>query len=77
MGQFDLFSLGLIGLLLLAIPAMMAGFFPFVERSVSLIVVTLGLNSVKGILFWALIVGAFIYLTALPALNAILRDLRL
>ncbi|MCH7663351.1 MAG: hypothetical protein IH859_05705, partial [Chloroflexi bacterium] len=50
MGQFDIFSLGLLGLLLLAIPALMAGFFPFVEKSVSLIAVTLGLNSVKGIL---------------------------
>ena len=75
MGQFDVFSLGLIGLFLLAIPAVMAGFFPFVEKSVSLIVITLGLNSIKGILFWVLVVGAFIYLTGLPALSALLRNL--
>ena len=77
MGQFDIFSLGLIGLFLLAIPALMAGFFPFVEKSVSLVAVTLGLNSIKGIIFWTLVVGVFLYLTALPMLTALLQDIRL
>lgn len=75
MGQFDVFSLGLIGLFLLAIPAVMAGFFPFVEKSVSLLAITLGLNSIKGVLFWVLVVGAFIYLTGLPMLTSLLRSL--
>ena len=77
MEQFDIFSLGLIGLFLLAIPALMAGFFPFVEKSISLVAVTLGLRSIKGIIFWTLVAGGLLYMTALPMLTSLIQDLRL
>ena len=75
MEGLDILSLGLIGLFLLAVPALFAGFFPFVERSLSLVAVTFGLNSIKGILFWLIVAGVILYLTALPILTSLLRDL--
>lgn len=76
MEQFEINTLVFVGVLLLAIPALMAGFFPFVESSVSLLSDTLGLRSIKGVVIWLLVLGVFLYFGAFPRLGYIISQLR-
>lgn len=77
MEQLNLTTLAFIGLLLLSVPALMAGLFPVMEKTISLVAVTFGLQTAKGIIFWVIVLGVFIYFTALPTITYILREIRL
>jgi hypothetical protein len=61
MDQSDIFNLGLIGILLLSVPALIAGVFPFVEKTIKLVSDTLFLRSFKGVIFWVIIFGIILY----------------
>lgn len=63
MNQTDVFNLGLIGVLLLAVPAIIAGVFPLVEKTVSLLSETLFLRSFKGKVMWVIIFAAIMYVS--------------
>jgi hypothetical protein len=76
MEQFDLGTLVILGIILLSVPAAMAGFFPFVERTIGLLADTLWLKSAKGIIFWLIVIGALVYYFALPRLIPLIRNLR-
>jgi len=77
MEQFDLGTLVIVGIILLAIPAAMAGFFPFIERTIGLVADTLWLKSAKGIIMWLVIIGLIVYFFVLPWLLPLIRNLRI
>ena len=76
MDTSDIFNLGLIGILLLSVPALIAGVFPFVEKTIKLMSDTLFLRSFKGIIFWVIILGAILYVTGNVFLTRLLQELR-
>lgn len=76
MEEFDILTLGLVGILLLSIPALIASLFPVVEKTLNLVTVSLGLRSAKGIILWVLILGVIFYLTAAPRITLLFEDLQ-
>lgn len=77
MPKIDLSILAILAVVLLSVPAIMAGIFPAVERTIGLVIETLWLNSVKGILFWIMVIAVVVYLSALPSVAALMHELSL
>ncbi|MEK6256222.1 MAG: hypothetical protein N2C13_02750 [Chloroflexota bacterium] len=75
MENFDIFNFALIGLILVSVPVIISTLFPYVEKTLSLLILTFGLNSFKGVVFWMVVVAGLIYLSGSQALTYIISNL--
>ena len=75
MNSSEIFNLGLIGVLLLAVPAVISGLFPLVEKTITLMSEVLYLNSLKGVIVWVIVIGAILYVSGNALMVQLLRYL--